>query len=161
MSGKILVAYFSATGQTRRLARTIAAAAGGDLFEIAPEKPYTAADLDWTDNASRSTLEMSDPASRPAVAGKVAGMEDYARVFVGFPIWWYTAPRLIQTFLESYDFSGKTVIPFATSGGSDLGDTEEVLRKSCSEKTRWLPGRRLSAAAGRAEVENWLGTLDL
>ena len=126
---KALVAYFSASGQTAKLAKTIAGVTGGDLFEIAPETAYTAADLDWMDKKSRSTVEMNDPKSRPAIAGKVADMAQYDTVFVGFPIWWYQAPRIIETFLESYDFSGKTVIPFATSGGSGMGKTVEVLRK--------------------------------
>ena len=118
---KTLVAYFSASGQTAKLAKTLAGVTGGDLFEIAPETAYTAADLDWMDKKSRSTIEMKDPKSRPAIAGKVADMAQYDTVFVGFPIWWYQAPRIIETFLESYDFSGKTVIPFATSGGSGMG----------------------------------------
>ena len=108
---KTLVAYFSASGQTAKLAKTLAGVTGGDLFEIAPETAYTAADLDWMDKKSRSTIEMKDPKSRPAIAGKVADMAQYDTVFVGFPIWWYQAPRIIETFLESYDFSGKTVIP--------------------------------------------------
>ena len=106
---KTLVAYFSASGQTAKLAKTLASVTGGDLFEIAPETAYIAADLDWMDKKSRSTIEMKDPKSRPAIAGKVADMAQYDTVFVGFPIWWYQAPRIIETFLESYDFSGKTV----------------------------------------------------
>ena len=153
---KILVAYFSASGETERLARTIASATGGDLFEIVPETPYTAADLDWNDKRSRSSVEMNDPASRPAVASRVADMDAYDAVFVGFPIWWYVAPTIVNTFLESYDFAGKTVIPFATSGGSGLGDTASVLKRCCSPATRWLPGRRLSSGASEAEVRRWI-----
>ena len=110
---KKLVAYFSASGVTKKAAEALAEAVGADLYEIKPEVPYTRADLDWMDKKSRSTLEMNDPASRPAIAGKVSGMDAYSVVFVGFPIWWYTAPSIIKTFLESYDFAGKTVIPFA------------------------------------------------
>lgn len=115
---KILVAYFSASGETAKLAKTIAGVVGGDLFEIVPKVPYTAADLNWMDKRSRSTAEMNDDNSRPAIASKLADMAQYNTVFVGFPIWWYQAPRIIEAFLESYDFAGKTVIPFATSGGA-------------------------------------------
>ena len=131
---KILVAYFSASGETAKLAKTIAGDVGGDLFEIVPTVPYTAADLDWMDKGSRSTAEMNDDNSRPAIAGKVADMAQYDTVFVGFPIWWYQAPRIIETFLESYDFAGKTMIPFATSGSSGMGKTD-----SCAGLGRLLP----------------------
>ena len=123
MSKKILVAYFSASGVTERAAKALAKAAKADLFEIKPEIPYTDADLNWMDKKSRSSVEMNNPAPRPAIAEKVANMEQYEAVFVGFPIWWYVAPTIINTFLESYDFSGKTIIPFATSGGSGMGKT--------------------------------------
>lgn len=143
---KILVAYFSASGQTAKLAKTLAGVTGGDLFEIAPETAYTAADLDWMDKKSRSTIEMKDPKSRPAIAGKVADMAQYDTVFVGFPIWWYQAPRIIETFLESYDFSGKTVIPFATSGGSGIGGAEKSLREHCP-RADWKRGRLVNSGA--------------
>ena len=116
-----LVAYFSASGVTARVAKEIAAVEGADCFEIRPEAPYTKEDLDWTDKRSRSTLEMSDLNCRPALTGRVVNMADYDVVFVGFPIWWYVEPRIIDTFLEAYDFAGKTIVPFATSGGSGLG----------------------------------------
>ena len=115
---KTLIAYFSASGVTARLAKTLESATGGDLYEIKPVTPYTGADLNWNDKQSRSSVEMKDRTARPAVAVPVENMAQYDYVFVGFPIWWYEAPRIVQTFLESYDFSGKTVIPFATSGGS-------------------------------------------
>lgn len=143
---KILVAYFSASGQTAKLAKTLAGVTGGDLFEIAPETAYTAADLDWMDKKSRSTIEMKDPKSRPAIAGKVADMAQYDTVFVGFPIWWYQAPRIIETFLKSYDFSGKTVIPFATSGGSGIGGAEKSLREHCP-RADWKRGRLVNSGA--------------
>lgn len=127
--GKTLVAYFSASGVTEKTAETLAKTINADLFEIEPETPYTAADLDWTDKNSRSTVEMNDLTSRPAIKSKLDDMGDYDVVFVGFPIWWYVAPTIINTFLESYDFRGKTVVPFATSGGSGMGKTAEVLRK--------------------------------
>ena len=142
---KTLVAYFSASGVTRRTAEEIARAVGGDLYEIAPAQPYTAADLDWTDKKSRSSLEMNDPACRPAIAGAAARMEEYGTVFLGFPIWWYVEPRIVDTFLESYDFSGKTVIPFATSGGSGIGKAEESLRAHCP-KAGWKKGRLLNGS---------------
>lgn len=158
---KILVAYFSASGQTAKLAKTLAGVTGGDLFEIAPETAYTAADLDWMDKKSRSTIEMKDPKSRPAIAGKVADMAQYDTVFVGFPIWWYQAPRIIETFLASCDFSGKRVVPFATSGGSGMGRTEEILKKSCPTKAVFLPGRRFDSGASLAAIRNWLNALEL
>ena len=158
---KILIAYFSASGQTAKLAKTLAGVTGGDLFEIAPETAYTAADLDWMDKKSRSTIEMKDPKSRPAIAGKVADMAQYDTVFVGFPIWWYQAPRIIETFLASCDFSGKRVVPFATSGGSGMGRTEEILKKSCPTKAVFLPGRRFDSGASLAAIRNWLNALEL
>ena len=130
---KILVAYFSVSGETAKLAKTIAGVVDGDLFEIAPEVPYTAADLDWMDKGSRSTAEMNDNNSRPAIAGKVADMAQYDTVFVGFPIWWYVAPAIVNTFLESYDLTGKTIVLFATSGGSGMGRTASALRASAPD----------------------------
>lgn len=157
----MLVAYFSASGETARLARTIAQAAGADLHEIRPAQPYTAADLNWHDNQSRSSVERRDPACRPAIAGDVPDLRAYDTIFVGFPIWWYQAPRIIETFLATCDFSGKCVIPFATSGGSGLGRTEEILQKSCPTKAVFLPGRRLSSDANASVIRNWLNTLEL
>lgn len=158
---KTLVAYFSASGQTARLAKTIADVTGGDLYEIEPAEKYTSADLNWNDKQSRSTKEMNDVSSRPAISGKVADMGQYDTVFVGFPIWWYVAPRIIQTFLESYDFSGKTVVPFATSGGSSMGNTNSVLQKSCSASTKWKDGRRMSSRESASSVKKWVDSLNL
>ncbi|MDD2972057.1 MAG: flavodoxin [Lachnospiraceae bacterium] len=158
MNKKILVAYFSASGVTAKVAKKLAEAVGADLFEIEPESPYTSADLNWTDKKSRSSVEMNDPAFRPAIAGKVDGMEQYEVVFVGFPIWWYVAPTIINTFLESYDFSGKTIIPFATSGGSGMGKTNERLAPSCPGASL-LKGKMLNGSLSQAELEtiqNWL-----
>ena len=126
-----LVAYFSASGVTAKLAETLSEAIGADLYAIEPEVPYTKADLNWMNQNSRSSVEMKDPASRPAIAGKCDNMDEYNTIFVGFPIWWYVAPTIINTFLESYDFAGKTIIPFATSGGSGMGKTNEKLQPSC------------------------------
>ena len=124
---KTLVAYFSASGVTARVAKNLAGAADADLYEIRPAVPYTSADLNWMDKSSRSSVEMKDKSSRPELADTDADIASYDRIFVGFPIWWYTAPTIINTFLESYDFSGKTIILFATSGGSGLGKTAKDL----------------------------------
>ena len=124
----------------------VAKAAGADLYEIRPAEPYTAADLNWMDQKSRSTLEMNDPACRPEIAGTVENIEQYDTVFIGFPIWWYVEPRIVDTFLESYDFSGKTVIPFATSGGSGIGGAEKSLREHCP-KANWKQGRLVNSGA--------------
>ena len=150
---KILVAYFSASGVTAGAAKEIAEAVGGDLFEIRPEEPYTAADLDWRDKQSRCTREMTDPASRPAVAGKVDHMDRYDTVFVGFPIWWGVEPRVVDTFLESRDLTGKTVIPFATSGGSGMAYAQQHLQ-GLYPALRWEQGELVTArtAAGWAKA---------
>ena len=157
---KTLVAYFSASGVTARLAETIAKAADADLYEIDPKVPYTSADLNWNNSSSRSSIEMNDKACRPEIAGEVADMGQYDTVFVGFPIWWYEAPRIIHTFLESYDFSGKTVVPFATSGGSGMGSTSDILHKVCPA-AKVLPGKRMSVTASEAQIKKWMTELGL
>ena len=157
---KILVAYFSATGTTARVAHALAEAAGADLYAITPAVPYSAADLNWHDKKSRSSLEMADPASRPAIAGDLPDMTPYGAIFVGFPIWWYQAPRIIETFVQGGGFSGKTLIPFATSGGSPLGESGAILEKLCPG-SRWLAGRRLNAGVTARELAGWLGELGL
>ena len=141
---KVLIAYFSASGVTARAAKEMAQATGADLYEIRPAEPYTAADLNWMDKGSRSTREMRDPACRPAVAEPVEDMGQYETVFVGFPIWWGVEPRIVDTFLEGYDFSGKTLIPFATSGGSGVGRAEKSLRERCP-KAAWQQGRLVNS----------------
>ncbi len=161
METKRLVAYFSASGMTRRTAEKLAEAAGADLFEICPEVPYTEADLNWMDKKSRSTAEMKDQNSRPAIKGIVENMEQYETVFLGFPIWWYEAPRIISTFLEQYDFSGKQIVLFCTSGGSGLGDTESKLKPLCSKTARWLPGKRLNAGDSVDTLKEWVRTLTI
>ena len=140
---KTLVAYFSASGVTARKAQEIAEATGADLYEIKPVERYTAADLDWTNKQSRSSREMGDDACRPAIADVVSDMDAYDTVFVGFPIWWYVEPRVIDTFLEAYDFSGKTVIPFATSGSSGIGGAEKHMESVCPAAS-WKPGKLLN-----------------
>ncbi|MDR0746816.1 MAG: NAD(P)H-dependent oxidoreductase [Helicobacteraceae bacterium] len=159
--GKKLVAYFSASGVTAALAKTLAEAAGADLYEIKPEAPYTKADLDWTDKKSRSTIEMQDPSFRPAIAGKDANIADYDVVFVGFPIWWYVAPTIINTFLESYDFSGKIIVPFATSGSSGLGETIEKLKPSVSGTAVLKEGKLLNGGLSKDALAKWITTLNL
>ena len=151
--GKTLVAYFSASGVTKKLAQTLADAIGADLFAIEPKVPYTKADLNWMDKQSRSTIEMQNPASRPEIAGVCKNIADYDTVFVGFPIWWYVAPTIIDTFVESYDLTGKTVVPFATSGGSGMGRTVEVLKK-LAPGADWKRGGVLNRMSD-AELAEW------
>ena len=157
---KILIAYFSASGVTARTAKEMAKAAGADLYEICPAEPYTAADLNWMDQKSRSTLEMNDPACRPAIAAPAADLDQYDTVFVGFPIWWYVEPRIVDTFLERSDFSGKTVIPFATSGGSGLGKSAAGLRSS-APGAKIVDGRVLGGRLNEAELKAWAEGLKL
>ncbi len=154
-----LVAYFSASGVTAKVAEKLSEAIGADLYAIEPEVPYTKADLDWMDKKSRSTIEMNNPASRPAIAGKRDNMNDYDTVFVGFPIWWYVAPTIINTFLESYDLTGKTIIPFATSGGSDMGKTNEKLLPSC-KGVKLLKGKVFKASVSGADLAKWAEGLE-
>lgn len=154
-----LVAYFSVSGTTAKVAEALSEAIGADLYAIEPEVPYTKADLDWTDKNARSTIEMNDPSSRPAIAGKRDNMDDYDTVFVGFPIWWYTAPTVINTFLESYDLDNKTIIPFATSGGSGMGRTNEKLLPSC-KGAKLLEGKVFKASVSGAELAKWAEGLE-
>lgn len=154
-----LVAYFSASGVTAKVAEKLSEAIGADLYAIEPEVPYTKADLDWMDKKSRSTIEMNNPASRPAIAGKRDNMNDYDTVFVGFPIWWYVAPTIINTFLESYDLTGKIIIPFATSGGSDMGKTNEKLLPSC-KGAKMLDGKVFKASVSGADLAKWAEGLE-
>lgn len=155
-----LVAYFSASGVTAKVAETLAEAIGADIYEIEPKIPYTKADLDWTNKQSRSSVEMNDPASRPAIAGVRDNMADYDTIFVGFPIWWYVAPTIINTFLESYDLSGKTIVPFATSGGSGMGKTNEKLLPSCAG-AKLLEGKVFRSGVSKAEMCQWASDLSL
>ena len=151
---KVLVAYFSASGVTRGVAQQLAEVAGADLHEIKPEQPYSDADLDWRDKQSRSTLEMQDKSSRPAITDKLQNMQDYDVVYLGFPIWWYTCPTIVNTFMEAYDFKSKTVIPFATSGGSTIEKACEDL-KAAYPDVHWKEGRLLNQAS-KEDLENWV-----
>ena len=155
---KTLVAYFSASGVTAKAAKNLAAAADADLFEIVPAQPYTRADLNWMDKKSRSTVEMNDRGCRPVIASKVADMAQYDRVFVGFPVWWYREPSIIDTFLEQYDFTGKTLIPFCTSGGSGLGETAENYRR-LAPGAKVLEGKRLTHRDSADTLRAWVNTL--
>ena len=153
---KTLVAYFSASGITAKVAKKMAETIGADLFEIKPEIPYSGADLNWQNKNSRSSVEMNDRSSRPAIAVKAADMPQYDVVFVGFPVWWYREPSIIDTFMESYDFAGKTVIPFATSGGSGLGDSAANMQK-LAKGAKVVNGKRFSGSASAEELKAWAG----
>ena len=155
---KTLVAYFSASGVTRRVAEKLAAATGSDLYEFKPAEPYTRADLNWQDIRSRSSVEMNDPSSRPALADHAADVAGYDRIYLGFTIWWYTAPHIIRTFLESYDFSGKSIILFATSGDSGFGKSVEELSPSCQNATI-REGRMLNGNPSEQELRQWVESL--
>ena len=157
-NAKTLVAYFSATGSTERLAKTTAKALNADIFEIVPAQKYTSADLDWTDKKSRSTIECNDPSSRPAIAEKT-DLAAYDTVVVEFPIWWYNAPKIIYTFMESYDFAGKKIVLLCTSGGSGLGRTTDDLKKVTTSGAQFLGGKKFSSAAGEGEIKKYFDSI--
>lgn len=157
---RILVAYFSATNTTKGVAEHIANGLGAELYEIVPEEPYTDADLDYNDDSSRSTIEMNDPDARPVISGSVENMDQYDIVFLGYPIWWGEAPRIVSTFVESYDFSGKTIVPFCTSGGSGMGSSATNLEQLTSGAT-WLEGQRLNGGDSQDTVMEWVKGLGL
>jgi len=158
---KTLVAYFSAGGVTRRLANTLAEVLGADTYEIKPATPYTGKDLNWNDSQSRSSVEMADIASRPALADKTAPVAEYDTIFLGFPIWWYVAPHIVNAFLESYDFAGKTVVLFATSGGSGFGNTLAQLKPSCAASVKWIEGKVFRGRVDKATLSDWVKSLPL
>ena len=157
---KVLVAYFSATNTTQGIAEHIANGLNADIYEIVPEEPYTDADLNYNDNNSRTTIEMNDPDARPAITGSVEDMEQYDIVFIGYPIWWGEAPRIVSTFVESYDFSGKTIVPFCTSGGSGVGSSATNLEQ-LTDGADWLPGKRLNGSDSQDTVMEWVNGLGL
>lgn len=154
MKSKVLVAYFSASGVTARAAREIAAATGGELFEIAPALPYSRADLDWTDKNSRSSVEMNDEGCRPAMKSAPPDISGFDRIFIGFPIWWYVEPRIIDTFLENLDLKGKEVVAFATSGGSGIAGAERRMKTLCPA-AKWQKGKLVNRGAGE-----WAASLE-
>lgn len=159
--GKTLVAYFSASGITAKVADKLADALGADIYEIRPETPYTKADLNWMDKRSRSTIEMNDKTIRPAIADQNARIDEYNTIFLGFPIWWYVAPTIINTFLESYDFSGKKIILFATSGGSKFGKTVEELKVSVPDSCEIIEGKLLNGIQTIPSIRKWTESLNL
>ena len=158
---KKLVAYFSATGRTAKVAKLLAEALGADIHEIKPKEPYTRSDLNWMNKKSRSSVEMNNKTFRPEIAGSNVNLDAYDVVFLGFPIWWYVAPTIINTFLESSDFSGKKIILFATSGGSKFGKTVEELKVSVSADTEIIEGKLLNGRQSVASVKTWTDTLDI
>lgn len=151
---KALVAYFSASGVTKKVAAKLAEEIGAELFEIEPETPYTTADLNWQDKNSRSTIEMNDTSSRPAIRSKITDVSSYDVVYVGFPVWWYREPSIIDTFMEAYDFGGKKVIPFATSGGSPIGDAAKHMQ-ALAPKAKVAKGKRFASNASGKELSDW------
>ena len=155
MAKKVLVAVFSASGVTRKVGEEIARIAGADFYEIVPKQIYTTADLDWMNKKSRSSVEMNDPSARPEIAGSAINMASYDTVIVGFPIWWGIAPRIIETFLESYDFSGKKIIPFCTSGGSGVGRSDTALHKNVSGNVKWEKGIQINRP-NETQIRRWL-----
>ncbi|WP_325199987.1 flavodoxin [Oscillibacter sp.] len=157
---KILIAYFSATNNTENIANHLYEILDADLVEIVPEQPYTSDDLNYNDSSSRSSLEMNDPDARPAISGSVDNIEQYDMIFLGFPIWWGEAPKIVSTFLESYDLSGKTIVPFCTSASSPMGSSAAKLQE-LTDGAAWLEGRRFSGGASAGEVQSWVDSLDL
>lgn len=157
---KKLVAYFSASGVTESVARNLSQTAGADLYRIQPEVPYTSADLDWMNKKSRSSIEMNDPASRPAIAAEDLDISSYDVVFLGFPVWWYVAPTIINSFLETYNFSGKTVIPFATSGSSGIENCEKKLQQQYPS-INWKSGKLLNGHPGQDVLDSWVKSLNV
>ena len=155
MANKVLVAVFSASGVTKRVGHEIARISGGDFFEIVPAEKYTNADLNYMNSRSRSSVEMNDTSARPEIANKVSDMDAYDTVIIGFPIWWGVAPRIIETFLESYDFSGKTIIPFCTSGGSGVGRSDTALHKNVSGNVKWGKGVQINRP-NESTIKSWL-----
>ena len=158
---KKLVAFFSASGSTRKLANTLAEVLGADSYEIKPATPYTGKDLNWNNSQSRSSVEMADINSRPELADKSAKISDYDTIFLGFPIWWYVAPHIINSFLESYDFNGKTIVLFATSGGSGFGDTLNQLKSSCADSVKWITGQVFRGRTDKAVLTDWVKNLPI
>ena len=157
MTGKkVLVAYFSATGTTRKVAENLAKATGGDLYEIKPLKPYTNADLDWQNSQSRNSVEMKDHSSRPEIVSDDFSVSDYDTIYLGFPIWWYIAPTIVNTFLEKHDFSDKTIILFATSGGSGFGKTADNLKPSVAPSAKIIEGDILNGNPSVDKLKEWI-----
>jgi len=160
-NSKVLVAYFSATGTTKEIAETMADVLSADLYEIIPKEPYTGKDLNYNDSNSRSSIEMNDKSSRPEISGSLENMENYDIIFLGYPIWWDEAPHIIYTFIESYDFSNKTIVPFCTSASSGIGTSAENVHSSVSDGGVWLDGDRLESNSSREDIAEWISSLGL
>ena len=158
---KKLVAFFSASGTTRKLAKNLAEVLGADVYEIKPATPYTGKDLNWNDSQSRSSVEMADKNSRPALADTDAKISDCDTIFLGFPVWWYVAPHIVNSFLESYDFAGKTIVIFATSGGSGFGETLNQLKPSCADSVRWIEGKVFRGRTDKNTLSDWIKSLPI
>ena len=157
--GKSLVAYFSASGVTKKVATKLASAIGADIFEIVPKELYTSADLNWMDKKSRSSVEMNDRNCRPEIASKVDDMSKYDTVYVGFPVWWYREPSIIDTFMEAYDFTGKKVITFCTSGGSGLGDSAKNMQ-ALAAGAKVIDGKKFSSGVSEADLKKWADSIE-
>ncbi len=157
---KILVAYFSASGTTKAVAQTLAEAAGADIYEIKPQVPYTTADLDWTNTKSRSSIEMKEGSSRPPIVDNAVDMAQYDTIFIGFPVWWYIAPTIINTFIEAHDIAGKKVVPFATSGSSGIEKCEQNLQKQYPQAD-WKKGKLLNGKQTKESLSSWVAELHL
>ena len=157
--GKSLVAYFSASGVTKRVATKLASAIGADIFEIVPKELYTSADLNWMDKKSRSSVEMNDRNCRPAIASSVDDISKYDTVYVGFPVWWYREPSIIDTFMEAYDFTGKKVITFCTSGGSGLGDSAKNMQ-ALATGAKVIDGKKFSSGVSEADLKKWADSVE-
>lgn len=155
---KILVAFFSASGNTAHLAETLSKAIGADIYEIKPKTEYTSADLNWHNENARSSIEMKDENSRPEIDGKISNFDNYDTIIIAYPIWWNLEPRIVDTFLESYNFSGKTLIPICTSGGSGIENSESHLKKICPN-ANWKSGKRFNSATSQDELKNWFNKL--
>lgn len=160
-AGNVLVVYFSCTGTTEGVAEEAADILGADLFEIVPAEPYTSDDLDYGNDDSRTSIEQNDPSVRPEIQGEIENIGDYDTILLGYPIWWGEAPRILSTFVESYNLDGKTVLPFCTSGGSGIGSSAENLQELCEGDVTWLEGRRFDGGADRGEIEEWLSEAGL
>ena len=156
----VLIAYFSATGNTENIAEHLASILDADLYEIVPQVPYTSEDLNYSNSDCRANQEQNDPAARPAISGSVENLEDYEVVFLGYPIWWGDAPKIISSFLESYDFDGKTIVPFCTSGSSSIGSSADAL-EPLTQGATWLEGQRFSGSASQETVSQWVDDLGL
>ncbi len=156
---EILVVYFSATGTTKGVAERIASVTNADWYEIIPAEPYSSDDLDWNDSNSRTSIEMNDPDTRPAIASDSISLDSYSTIYIGYPIWWGDAPRIMSTFVESYDFSDKTVIPFCTSGSSSIGKSGDNL-KDLANSGNWLSGSRFDADVSESEIQEWINDLN-